>query len=49
MKKLNGLRVGAVLMIAGVAIALVGFLFSGANPQAYAPYTHHWYSVIHLD
>lgn len=33
----------------GVAIALVGFLFSGANPQAYAPYTHHWYSVIHLD
>lgn len=48
MKKFKGLRVGAILFVAGIAIAMVGFLFSGADPHAYVPYTHRWYSVIHL-
>ena len=48
MNKFNVLRAGAVLFVAGIAIAMVGFLFSGANPHAYEPYTHRWYSVIHL-
>lgn len=48
MKKLNILRAGAIMMVAGVAIAMLGFLWSGGNPHAYEPYTHRWYSVIHL-
>lgn len=48
MKKFHGLRTGAILLVAGIAIALIGFVASGLDPHAYTPYSERWYSAFHL-
>lgn len=48
MRKYLAVKTAAVLMCAGLLVGAIGFAMSGFNPNHYAQYENHWYSIVHI-